>query len=130
MYDINTDEFRFVALHGPGATERKGDAVPSNVGILGAAAKRFAQPLAIADVHRDERFDPGIDGRVGVEPTSVIYVPLAHQGRLLGMLQLINRAGSAPFSAADGNVLSYVGEQLADFLYKARTSADMSSSRR
>src|SRR5690606_1899619 len=38
LYDINTDEFRFVALTGPGADERRGEGVPRLVGLFGAAS--------------------------------------------------------------------------------------------
>jgi len=73
---------------------------------------------------RDERYDPGIDGRVGIDPESMALVAVAHAGRLLGLLQLINRKGQAQFSRADANLLSYVSVKLGEFLHAARMRAD------
>ncbi len=124
LYDINTDEFRFVALSGPGADERKGEAVPSRTGLLGAAAERVGAAFIAADVTNDPRFDPGIDGRVGLEPRNALYMSLHHQGRLFGVLQLINRRDRDAFGQADAEVVGYVGKQLSEFLYQARIAPD------
>ena len=54
IYDINTDEFRFVALTGPGATERRAEAVPSTEGLLAAAVRSRSRQLRREQ--RGERF--------------------------------------------------------------------------
>lgn len=124
LYDINTDEMRFVALTGPGADERRGEAIPAGVGLFGIAMQYVGAPLRIDDVAADDRFDPGVDGRVGVEPQNLLYLAIHHQGRLLGMLQLINSQRDIVFSAADGDLVAYVGKQLGEFLYRARIAPD------
>jgi GAF domain-containing protein len=120
LYDINTDELRFVALTGPGAEERKGDAVPRLAGLIGSAALAAGDALVIHDVSADPRFDPGVDGRVGVEVRSMALAAVLHGGRLFGLLQLINRRGLREFSATDANILAYVAEKLGEFLHLAR----------
>ncbi|MBK8168886.1 MAG: hypothetical protein IPK60_00915 [Sandaracinaceae bacterium] len=120
LYDINTDEFRFVALDGPGAGERRGDAIPSTAGLFGAAAASIGIALVVDDVHNDSRFDPGIDGRLGVEPRNMLLYALVHERRLLGMLQLINRSGRDYFGRGDMNVVTYIGKQLTEFLHEKR----------
>ena len=45
LYDINTDEFRFVTMSGPGAEARQGEAVPNNTGLLGVASRQIGQVL-------------------------------------------------------------------------------------
>ena len=124
LYDINSDELRFVALRGPGAQERQGEGVPRLSGLMGAAATRSEGVLLTEDVPNDARFDPGVDGRIGLEPVTMALVPVSHQGRLLGMLQLINRRDQAQYSRADANLMAYVGEKLAEFLYSARMRSD------
>jgi GAF domain-containing protein len=124
LYDINTDEFRFVTLSGPGAEARQGEAVPNNTGLFGVAAHRVGQVLNVEDATQDERFDPGVDGRVGLEARSLLYMPLNHQGQLFGMVQLINRDNRPAFTTADGDVTAYVGKQLGEFLQQARMSVD------
>lgn len=124
LYDINSDELRFVALTGPGSEERKGDGVPRLLGLMGAAARATAHPLLVEEVSKDERFDPGVDGRVGIEPMTMAVAAVTHQGRLLGVLQLINRKDQAQYSRVDANVLSYVAEKLGEFLYQTRMRPD------
>jgi len=119
LYDIDTDEFRFVALAGPGADERKSEAVPNETGLLGAAAQT-GRAVLVDEASADERFDPGVDGRVGVEPRSLLYLRLSDEGRLLGMVQLINSLKRKAFTEADAEVVTYVGTQLSRFLHKAR----------
>ena len=121
LYDINTDELRLVVLSGPGAEERRGEAVPSNAGLF-AAATKLSGPLLIDDVASDRRFDPGVDGRIGVDAHTMLIHAVSHEARLLGLLQLVNRTGQPQFSRADGNVVTYVAKQLAAFLHTQRTA--------
>jgi len=124
LYDINTDEFRFVSVHGPGAEVRQGEAVPADAGIMGVAAHAHAGPMLVADARQDSRYDPGVDGRVGVEILGICYLPLEHQGRLLGMVQAINRQHEPGFTQKDADLFSYVGKQAAEFLFRARIAPD------
>jgi GAF domain-containing protein len=121
LYDIDTDEFRFVALSGPGADAKRGEAVPRTTGLLGIAALQHVA-LVVEDVTTDSRFDPGVDGRVGIDAKQMLYMPLSHQGRLLGMLQLVNRKSKPGYSRPDANVVAYLAEHLAKFLNEQRVS--------
>jgi hypothetical protein len=120
IYDINTDEWRFVAVEGPGAEARKGDAVPASAGLSGLAARRD-EPSIVDAVESDARFDPGVDGRVDMQVHNLLLQPVFHEGRLLGLLQLMNRRGKPHFDRADAHVVSYVARQLGQFLYQQRT---------
>lgn len=124
LYDINSDELRFVALRGPGAPERQGEGVPRLSGLMGAAATSSEGVLLSENVPHDVRFDPGVDGRIGLEPVTMALMSVTHQGRLLGMIQLINRQQQAQFSRADANLIAYVSEKLGEFLYSARMRSD------
>ena len=123
LYDINTDELRFVAAVGTGGSERKGDAVPSLAGILGSAVHGHHDVCTVvADVTTDRRFDPGIDGRVGLEPMNLAVSPVSWNGRLLGALQLVNRIGDLQFSQADANLLAYVAQRFGEFLHQHKVA--------
>lgn len=119
IYDINTDEFRFVALSGPGATERRAEAVPSRAGLLGLAAYSQRDHLVIEGAEQDERYDPAVDGRIGLEAHTLAYFPLQKNDQLLGMLQLINRRKRA-FTESDCAVGTYVATQVSEFLLSRR----------
>jgi GAF domain len=120
LYDINTDEFRFVAVGGPGANQRRASAVPSSAGLFGAAKRSTGDALVIKKVEHDPRYQQAVDGREDLEALDLAYVPLRHRQQLLGMVQLINRAGDRGFTSADVAVLHYIANQLAEFLASRR----------
>lgn len=122
LYDINTDEMRFVAATGPGAEQRRGTALPLTQGIFSRAARDEHTALAIHDMSEAPDFEPERDGREGLVTENVLFRPVAHEGRLLGMLQLINRS-SGFFSPADVHLISYIADRLAEYLHHARTRA-------
>jgi len=67
-------------------------------------------------------YDPESDGRPGLVAQNMLLRPVVHEGRLLGMLQLINRTTGA-FSAPDLHLVNYTADRLAEFLHAARTRA-------
>lgn len=122
LYDINTDEMRFVAATGPGADKARGSALALNQGIFSRAARDEHGTLIVHHMSDAPDFDPERDGREGLETENLLFRPVAHEGRLLGMLQLINR-NSGFFSAADAHLVSYIADRLAEFLHQHRARA-------
>lgn len=118
LYDADTNEFRFVALSGAGAVERKASAIRASSGLFGAAQRR--EVLLVSDVREEPRYNAAIDGRPGLGTRDIAYVPVRHQGQLLGMLQLINASSEAGFAQGDVPVLTYVAAQLGEFLANCR----------
>ncbi|MFW6067104.1 MAG: GAF domain-containing protein [Myxococcota bacterium] len=123
LYDIDADEQRVVVATGTGGDAMQGRGLPSRAGLMGAAAEALGPALRVDDVGADGRFDPEAEGRPGLEPRSALYAPLAHQGQLLGMLQLLDRTGQPHFDDTDVEVLGYVAGQLAEFVHHARSGA-------
>ncbi|MCA9582184.1 MAG: GAF domain-containing protein, partial [Myxococcales bacterium] len=133
VYDIDTDEFRFAVLRGTGADLRRGDAIPSATGLFGWATKRTI-PIRLDDLTSDTRFVPDVEGREpgpddpyqddqqGFIAKNAIYVPLIHEGLLLGMIQLLNRKDRHAFSETDAEISGYLGRQLAHFMVNAKLS--------
>jgi GAF domain-containing protein len=120
IYDINTDEFRFVALTGEGASDRRAAAVRSNQGLFGVAAHGGRDSLIVADVMSEARFDPEVDGRQNLAARNMAFFVLHKADQLFGMLQLINRDSGRAFSEADIAVASYVANQMTAFLREKR----------
>jgi GAF domain-containing protein len=121
LYDINTDELRFVSVYGPGADAVQGKAVPRSSGLLGQALRDELRPSLFGDVLVESAFDPEVDGRPGLDARSMLLCPISNEGHLLGALQLINRTGSRVFGQGDASVLGYVAERLSEFLSVARS---------
>jgi hypothetical protein len=118
VYDINTDELRFVALSGTSAADMRGHAVPSTVGLLAASLRAEDRVSVFPNVASESAFDPGVDGRPFLEVRDLMYRPITHDGRLLGLLHLANRS-AATFSRPDAALVDYVARQLAPFLRDA-----------
>jgi GAF domain-containing protein len=91
---------------------------------MGAAALEWDRPLRVRDASRDPRFDEESDGRDGLEVETAALCAVAHQGRLLGMLQVLDRRHEPAFTEADANLLAYVAEKLGEFLHGVRLRAD------
>lgn len=120
LYDINTDEVRFVAVSGTGAETQQGAAVPSKLGLLGEAAHGGDHAMAIADVAVEPKFRADVDGRAGLTVRNQLLRPLIHEGHLVGILQLTNRQEHPQFLDGDINLINYAAEQLAAFIYSVR----------
>jgi GAF domain-containing protein len=122
LYDINTDELRFVAVTGPGADERRGTALRRSQGVFGRAARADNHALVVSDMADAPDYDAEVDGRPGLDLQNMLLRPVVHEGRLLGMLQLINRT-TGTFSAPDLHLVNYTADRLGEFLHAARTRA-------
>lgn len=119
LYDINTDELRFVAVLGKGATAAQGRAVSRHAGLFGKAAALEHAALVVPDIALEPGYDDALEGRPGLLATNLLLRPLTYDGELLGMLQLINRA-TGGFSAGDVHLVNYLAERIAEFLRDAR----------
>jgi hypothetical protein len=117
LLDINTDEFRVVAARGTGARARKGQALPSSSGLLGAASGLAEHAvLVLADAAADPRYNEQIDGVPGLDVRALLYRPLVHRGRMFGVLQLANGVARKMFTESDCEVVDYVTQQLSAFV--------------
>lgn len=120
LYDINTDELRFVSVLGTGAGDVQGKAVPLTSGLLGQAFRQEHRTSMFGDVLMEPAFSPEIDSRPGLDARSMLLCPVLSEGQLLGGLQLINRLNTHRYSQADANVASYIAERLGEFLHELR----------
>jgi GGDEF domain-containing protein len=87
-------------------------------GIAGQVAKS-GKPRIVPDAASDSHFSPVIDNLTGFKTKSIIAVPIKFQDQVLGVIELINRLESRPFSDDDLEIL----EVIADFAAIALTNA-------
>lgn len=127
LYDINTDEMRFVALSGTGAAQMQGQAVARTAGLFGQAVRAEHACSVFPDVAVEPAFNPKVDSRSGLDPHNALLRPVVREHELFGMLQLVNRQGDLVFSAQDVSVINYIAERLAEFLHLARRRTRSSS---
>lgn len=98
LYDPKEDVLR---NHVSGELARHAVVVPLGSGISGHVAKTL-EPLNVHDAYADPRFNPSFDRDTGFRTRNILCAALlSHDGRLVGVIQLLNKRGDAPFSEDD-----------------------------
>jgi two-component system NtrC family sensor kinase len=92
LVDPETDELEFaVTMQGDLARYSK-FRIQSGQGIAGWVVKH-GKPLLVPDVTQDPRFYSQVDHSTGFQSHSILCVPLKIKGRILGVLEAINKSG-------------------------------------
>jgi GAF domain-containing protein len=89
LHDGATDRLVFRAAAGPAAGAIVGVAIDSGVGIAGYAFTT-GQPLAVADVAADPRFERTVAEATGYVPSSLLAVPIVDATATVGVLEALD----------------------------------------
>jgi GAF domain-containing protein len=122
LLDEEADELVFEAVAGEGSETLVGRRIPSSTGIAGWVLVT-RQPLVLEDVQNDPRHARDVAEGTGYVPKGLMAVPLLHDERALGVLQVLDRPKRARFSLAEMDLLGQFGGQAAvalDLLLNAR----------
>ena len=115
VFDINTQQFVVVRAKGPGTMQVLLHRTPDGEPFFNAIMRRPGS-VAIHDVEKDPRvLGPRWDA-LGVTPRRALCGPVRQGGRYLGLLEVANPLGDAPFHQTEQNAIDYVCEQFAEFL--------------
>ena len=124
LHDETTDELVFEAVAGEGAGELVGRRFPSSTGIAGWVLVT-RQPLVVEELEHDPRFAREAAESTGYVPKGLMAVPLLHEDRALGVLNVLDRPQQAAFSLAEMELLGLFANEAAialDLLQKARAA--------
>jgi hypothetical protein len=83
---------------------------------LAQAALRSQRAVVIPDAARDPRANEARWKAMGVEPKSIVVAPAMHSGKPYGLLEILNPKGGGRYGTVENNGLTYLGQQLAEFL--------------
>jgi GAF domain-containing protein len=122
LLDEEADELVFEAVAGEGEETLVGKRFPSSTGIAGWVLVT-RQPLVIEDVTQDPRFGKEVAESTGYVPKGMMAVPLLHEERVLGVLEVLDRPHRAQFSLVEMDLLGLFANQAAialDLLRRAR----------
>src|SRR6266550_669440 len=122
LLDEETDELVFEAVAGEGSESLVGRRFPSSTGIAGFVLVS-RQPLVIEDVLEDPRFAREAAESTGFVPKGLMAVPLLHEERALGVLEVLDRPQQAAFSLKEMELLGLFANEAAialDLLQRAR----------
>lgn len=113
LFDINKREFVVVRQKG-GKQRVVGQRQPERAPLAGSAMRKrhavVVSSAAEAKAIVDERFQA-----IGVEIRSLVCAPVELGGRYLGLIELVNPLDGGVFNEGDGNALTYIGQQFAEF---------------
>jgi GAF domain-containing protein len=124
LLDERTDELVFEAVAGEGAETLIGQRFPSSQGVAGWVLVT-RQPLIIEDVTEDPRFAKEVAESTGYVPKGLMAVPLLHEDRSLGVLEVLDRPQRSQFSLVEMDLLGLFANQAAialDLLRRARAA--------
>src|SRR3989344_7466336 len=96
LIDDETNELYFEILVGEGTEKLKELRLKIGEGIAGWVAREGVS-LLVPDVNNDPRFTKKVDDASRFATKSVICVPIISKGRVLGVIELINRAEEGSF---------------------------------
>ncbi len=122
LLDEPAGELVFEAVTGEGEDTLIGRRIPSSAGIAGWVAES-RQPLVVEDVASDPRFAADTARRTGYVPKGLMAVPLLHEDRVLGVLNVLDRPAQRRFSVAEMDLLGLFANQASvalDLLLHAR----------
>jgi signal transduction protein with GAF and PtsI domain len=105
LIDEETDELVFVLVHGGGRETMVGHRFDRRKGIAGWVAEHV-RPAIVGNVRADARFLPEIDERFDFVTRSLVAVPLAARGKVLGVIEVLNERSGKGFTEDDASLLS------------------------
>ncbi|HLM36099.1 MAG TPA: GAF domain-containing protein [Gaiellaceae bacterium] len=122
LLDEEADELVFAAVAGDNEQSLVGNRMPSSTGIAGWVLSSRT-PLVLDDVQNDPRFSRAVAEKTGYVPQGMMAVPLLHEERTLGVLQVLDRPQRSRFSLHEMELLGMFANQAAialDLLASAR----------
>jgi len=122
LLDEESDELVFEAAADEQSEALIGKRFPSSTGIAGFVLVS-RQPLVIEDVLTDPRFSRETAESTGFIPKGLMAVPLLHEERVLGVLEVLDRPSDTKFTLAEMELLGLFANQAAialDLLQRAR----------
>ena len=119
LIDDKNEELVFEVSHGARSQFLRQLRIPLDEGIAGWVA-RNGQPVIVNDARTDKRFSHRVDVRTGFLTQSIAAVPLKIKGRVIGVLEVLNKYSGTGFNQEDMRLMSSIAGQAAIAIENAR----------
>jgi len=119
LWQPEEDALIFTVTSGVEAEWLEGRRIKVDQGIAGWILNH-QEPVRVDDVRQDPRFSNDIDKTLGLCTYSLIGVPLMTQGKMLGVIEVINKRSGEKFDEIDLETLSALADQAAIAIVNAR----------
>ncbi len=117
MVDETTGELVFEVTAGPGSADLVGVRLPLGTGIVGTVIEK-GKPMLIKDAPNDDRWYQDLDADFITR--SIIAAPMISRGRVIGVIELLNRSDMVPFDENDERLLMAFAADAAISIENAR----------
>jgi len=111
LVDRRTGELRFEATTHPDGHAIYQMAVPME--SIAGWVFQHNEPVVVADARKDPRFYAQVDQETGWETRSLMAMPMAVRGKVIGVLEVINRRSGGAFTPDDLETLRILADQAA-----------------
>lgn len=119
LVDEDRQELFFEVAKGEAGAALEQVRLKMDQGVAGWIATH-GQPLVINDVSRDPRFFGQVDQRVKFVTRSILGVPLLARGKIIGVLEVINKGVGQDFGSDDLELLTALAADAAISIDNAR----------
>lgn len=126
LIDEAAEELVFAVALGEKAAAVKQFRLPLGQGIAGFTAAT-GQAIAVADVQKDPRWAQDIGQAVNYQPQTILSVPLIAADRVIGVLELLDKAGGEPFGASDMETAGLFANQAAIAIDQSRATQSLTT---
>ena len=124
LHEPATDELVFQVAAGPQGEGIVGRRIAADRGIAGHAFVS-GEPIAIVEATADARFARDVAEASGYLPRSLLAVPIEEAGEALGVLEVLDRDGGAPFDLGDLDLAGAFGRQAGTAIRTRRLERDV-----
>ncbi|MCC6904701.1 MAG: GAF domain-containing protein [Anaerolineae bacterium] len=105
VLDEETGDLVFVLTHGAiGKDVLLKQRIPAGKGVAGWVAQN-RQPTIVNNTAADDRFFAALDQALSYETHSIVAAPIIGGGKVLGVIELLNKHNGMPFNEADQTLL-------------------------
>lgn len=112
LYDEKADDLYFEVALGEKGEQVKVIRLKIGEGIAGACAKE-RRTLVVNDVARDKRHYKQADKLTQFKTRNILATPLVHKGKLIGVLEVLNKFDNQPFNESDVKVIEFFADHAA-----------------
>ena len=118
LLDTEREELVFKEVIGEKKNDLKGKRMPIDKGVVGWTVKN-KKPAIVTDPYKDKRFFQNIDKQTGFTTNTILSVPLLSKGKILGIIEAINKKDKTLFDEEDLSLVNNYAEHAAIALENA-----------
>jgi signal transduction histidine kinase len=119
LVDEDTGELIFEVVKGPVSDELKGTRLPPGTGHVGQAVET-GEAAVVNEARQTEEWNKLPDQKTGFHTRDLLLAPMFAQDRVVGVIEVINRLDTHPFTVDDQELLTAFTSQAAIALENAR----------